>query len=235
MVVAISEYEPTDPFGNGDRYFINNFGGRTTSNGTPQQTISVVNNTNTLVTDRFLNGNFTSKYIGIQGKFTLASLKFCIDGIPSVKTNGTKNLNSSMFAINSRNIMDQCNIENPQSTTNNTVESSKALLTTAPPTNSTNPRTGNPQYAYPPYQAPKYPYPYSPSPSPQYAYPPYQAPKYPYPYAPSPQYAYPHYQAPQYRYQNLPPVANAGPNQLVNPGTFVVPMEQVAMIQMAGV
>ncbi len=201
MVVAISEYEPTDQFGNGDRYFINNFGGQTTSNGTPQQTISVVNNTNTLVTDRFLNGNFTSKYIGIQGKFTLASLKFCIDGIPSVKTNGTENLNSSMFVINSRNIRDQCNIENPQSTTNNTAESSKALLTTAPPTNSTKPRTGNPQYAYPPYQAPQYPYPYSPSPSPQYAYPPYQA--------------------PQYRYQNLPPVANAGPNQLVNPGTFV--------------
>ncbi|HET7147897.1 MAG TPA: hypothetical protein VFI73_05295 [Candidatus Nitrosopolaris sp.] len=199
MVVAIGEYEPTDPFGNGDIYFINKFGGQTTSNGTTQQTISVINNTNTLVTDRFLNGNFTSKYIGIQGKFTLASLKFCIDGIPS-KTNGTKNLNSSMFAINSRNIRDKCNIANPQSTTNNTAESSKTILTTAPTTNSTNPRTGNPQYAYPPYQAPQYPYPYS----------------------PSPQYAYPPYQAPQYRYQNLPPVANAGPNQAVNPGTFVV-------------
>ena len=222
MVVAISEYEPSDQFGNGDRYFINNFGGQTTSNGTPQQTISVVNNTNTLVTDRFLNGNFTSKYIGIQGKFTLASLKFCIDGIPSVKTNATKNLNSSIFAINSRNIRDQCTIANPQSTTNNTAESSKAILTTAPTTNSTNPRTGNPQYAYPPNQAPQYPYPYSPSP--QYAYPPNQAPQYPYPYSPSPspQYAYPPNQAPQYRYQNLPPVANAGPNQVVNPGTFVV-------------
>jgi K319-like protein len=232
-VIAISEYEPTDPFGNGDRYFINNFGGQTTSNRTQQQTVSVVNNTNSLITDRFLDGNFTSKYIGIQGKFTLSSLKFCIFGTPSVKENGTKNLNSSTLASTSRNIRDQCNIANPQSTTNNTARSSKAVSTAAVTANSTSPATGNtsrlqygiqqrypsisPQYSYPPtpyppsYQAPQYPYPYYPSPSTspsQYAYPPT-------PYQPP-------YQAPQYPYQNLPPVSNAGANQVVNPGTLVV-------------
>src|SRR5439155_21068582 len=65
------------------------------------------------------------------------------------------------------------------------------------------------QYAYPPYQSSPYPY----SSSPQYAYPPYQSS--PYPYS-SPQYGYP------YPYQNQPPVANAGPSQVVSPGTFVV-------------
>jgi hypothetical protein len=214
MVVAISEYLPTDPFGNGDRYIINNFGGQTTSKGSPQQTISVVNNTNSLVTDRFLNGNFTGKYIGIEGKFTLASLKFCIEGIPSTKTNATKNLNSSMFAINFRDIRDRCNIASPHSTTNNTSSS--------PTTNSTNPTTGNASRLQYGRQTPQYHYPYSASPSPRYAYPPYQAPQYPYPYYPSPQYAYPPYHQPQYSYQNLPPVANAGSNQVVNPGTFVV-------------
>ena len=74
----------------------------------------------------------------------------------------------------------------------------------------------NAQYPY--YQNP---YPYQPSPSypstSQYPY--YQSPypyyQNPYPYQPSPTYPYPP------PYQNQPPIANAGPNQIVNQGAVV--------------
>ena len=209
-VIAISKYEPSDPFGNGDKYFIKNFGGQNTTTGAPSSTIAILNKTDPHITDQFLGGNFTSNYISLQGKFTLAGLKFCLEGVPSNTTGLSKKLNSSLLTNNPKNISDQCNITTtPQSqaTIKNTTTSTRAVLAANSTTNRTNPALINAsRYQYGvPQRSPTF--------SPQYAYPPYQSS--PYPYS-SPQYGYP------YPYQNQPPVANAGPSQVVSPGTFVV-------------
>ena len=234
-VIAISKYEPSNPFGNGDKYFINNFGGQNTTTGAPYRTITILNKTDPQKTDQFLGGNFASKYTSVQGKFTLAGLKFCLEGVPSNTTGLSKKLNSSLLANNPKNISDQCNIttSQPQRTIKNTTATATPTPTRAVlAANSTStransalnnasryqygvpqqsPSTFSPQYAYPPYQYPPSPY------SSPYGNPyPYSSPYgNPYPY-PSPQYGYP------YPYQNQPPVANAGPSQVVSPGAFVV-------------
>jgi hypothetical protein len=234
-VVAISKYEPSDPFGNGDKYFITNFGGQNTTTGAPSRTIAILNKTDPHITNQFLGGNITSKYISLQGKFTLAGLKFCLEGVPSNSTVLPKKLNSSLLANNPKNISDQCNIATtpqPQPVIKNTTTSTRAVLA-ANATNTLNnasryqygvPQrspTFSPQFAYPPYQSSPPPYsspygnqyPYSSPYGNQY---PYSSPygnQYPYSSAQS-GYAYPH--------QNQPPVANAGPSQVVSAGTFVV-------------
>jgi hypothetical protein len=235
-IIAISKYEPSDPFGNGDKYFISNFGGKNTTTGDPKRTIDILNITDAHKTAQFLGGTFTSKYTSKQGKFTLTGLKFCLEGVPSNSTGLSMKSNSSLPVNNPKDINDKCNITTSQSQTTikNATTSARAVLSANSTTTRANsalsnasryqygvpqqsPSTFSPQYAYPPYQS--YPYPYSSSP--QYGYPPYQS--YPYPYSspygnpysyPSPQYGYP--------YQNQPPVANAGPSQVVSPGAFVV-------------
>ena len=237
-VIAISKYEPSDPFGNGDKYFISNFGGKNTTTGDPKRTIDILNITDLHKTNQFLGGNFTSNYASKQGKFTLTGLKFCLEGVPSNTTGLSMKSNSSLLANNPKDINDKCNITTSQSQTTikNTTTSTRAVLSANSTTTRANsalnnasryqygvpqqsPSTFSPQYAYPPYQSSPYPY----SSSPQYGYPPYQSSPYPYsspygnPYSyPSPQYGYP------YPYQNQPPVANAGPSQVVSPGAFVV-------------
>jgi hypothetical protein len=219
QVIAISKFEPSDPFGNGDKYFINNFGGKNTTTGEPNRTIDILNITDPHKTDQFLGGNFTSNYTSKQGKFTLTGLRFCLEGVPSNTTGLSMKSNSSLLANNPKNINDICNITTSQSQTaiKNTTTSTRALLSansTTPRANSAlnnasryqygvpqqSPSTFSPQYAYPPYQSS--PYPYSPYGN-----------QYPYP---SPQYGNP------YPYQNQPPVANAGPSQVASQGTFVV-------------
>src|SRR6266487_5758634 len=212
-VIAISKYEPSNPFGNGNKYFISNFGGQNTTAGAASRTIALLNKTDPHTTDQFLGGNFTSKYISVQGKFTLAGLKFCLEGVPSNTTGLSKKLNSSLLANNPKNISDQCNITTTprsQPTIKNSTTSTRAVLSANSALNNASryqfgvpqrsPSTSSPQYAYPPYQSS--PYPYS-----SYGN--------PYPYS-SPQYGYP------YPYQNQPPIANAGPSQVVSPGAFVV-------------
>ena len=86
-VTAMSNYDPTNPFGDSDGYFINNFDSKnanTTMTGTPNNTTTIVSSVvDPPITDQFLGGNFTSKYVAKQGTFTLASLKFCIKGVPA--------------------------------------------------------------------------------------------------------------------------------------------------------
>ncbi|MRN61359.1 MAG: hypothetical protein FIO03_04795, partial [Nitrosopumilales archaeon] len=219
QVIAISKFEHSDPFGNGDKYFISNFGGKNTTTGEPNRTIDILNITDPHKTVQFLGGNFTSNYTSKQGKFTLTGLRFCLEGVPSNTTGLSMKSNSSLLANNPKNINDICNITTSQSQTaiKNTTTSTRALLSansTTPRANSAlnnasryqygvpqqSPSTFSPQYAYPPYQSS--PYPYSPYGN-----------QYPYP---SPQYGNP------YPYQNQPPVANAGPSQAVSPGAFVV-------------
>ena len=238
QVIAISKFEPSDPFGNGDKYFINNFGVKNTTTGEPNRTIDILNITDPHKTDQFLGGNFTSNYTSKQGKFTLTGLKFCLEGVPSNTTGLSMKSHSSLLANNPKNINDKCNITTSQSQTTikNTTASTRVLLSANSTTTRANsalnnasryqygvpqqsPSTFSPQYAYPPYQSSPSPY----SSPPQYAYPPYQSSPSPYssPYGnqypyPSPQYGNP------YPYQNQPPVANAGPSQVVSPGTFVV-------------
>jgi hypothetical protein len=237
-VITISKFKPSDTFGNGDKYFINNFGGKNTTTGEPNRTIDILNITDPHKTDQFLGGNFTSNYTSKQGKFTLTGLKFCLEGVPSNTTGLSMKSNSSLLANNPKNINDKCNITTSQSQTTmkNTTTSTRVLLSANSTTTRANsalnnasryhygvpqqsPSTFSPQYAYPPYQSSPSPY----SSPPQYAYPPYQSSPSPYssPYGnqypyPSPQYGNP------YLYQNQPPVANAGPSQVVSPGTFVV-------------
>ena len=238
QVIAISKFEPSDPFGNGDKYFINNFGGKNTTTGEPNRIIDILNITDPHKTDQFLGGNFTSNYTSKQGKFTLTGLKFCLEGVPSNTTGLSMKSNSSLLANNPKNINDKCNITTSQSQTTikNTTTSTRVLLSANSTTTRANsalnnasryqygfpqqsPSTFSPQYAYPPYQSSPSPY----SSTPQYGYSPYQSSPYPYssPYGnqypyPSPQYGNP------YPYQNQPPVANAGPSQVVSQGTFVV-------------
>jgi hypothetical protein len=218
-VIAISKYEPSDPFGNGDRYFISNFGGKNTTTGDPKRTIDILNISDLHKTDQFLGGNFTSNYTSKQGKFTLTGLKFCLEGVPSNTSGLSMKSNSSLPVSNPKDINDKCNITTSQSQTTikNTTTSARAVLSansTITRANSAlnnasryqygvpqqSPSTFSPQYGYPPYQSS--PYPYSPYGN-QYSY-------------PSPQNGYP------YQYQNQPPVANAGPSQVVSPGAFVV-------------
>ena len=236
-VIAISKFEPSDPFGNGDKYFINNIGGKNATTGEPNRTIDILNITDPHKTDQFLAGNFTSNYTSKQGKFTLTGLRFCLEGVPSNTTGLSMKSNSSILANNPKNINDICNITTSQSQTaiKNTTTSTRALLSANSTTTRANsalnnasryqygvpqqsPSTFSPQYAYPPYQSSPYPY----SSSPQYGNPPYQSSPYPYsPYGNQYQYPSPQYGNP-YPYQNQPPVANAGPSQVVSPGTFVV-------------
>ncbi|MGB7953687.1 MAG: hypothetical protein WCF23_06875 [Candidatus Nitrosopolaris sp.] len=227
QVIAISKFEPSDPFGNGDKYFINNFGGKNTTTGEPNRTIDILNITDPHKTDQFLGGNFTSNYTSKQGKFTLTGLKFCLEGVPSNTTGLSMKSNSSLLANNPKNINDKCNITTSQSQTTikNTTTSTRVLLSANSTTTRANSTTTRANSAL--NNASRYQYgvpQQSPSTfSPQYAYPPYQSSPYPYssPYGnqypyPSPQYGNP------YPYQNQPPVANAGPSQVVSPGTFVV-------------
>ncbi|PWU81643.1 MAG: hypothetical protein DLM72_05990 [Candidatus Nitrosopolaris wilkensis] len=219
-VIAVSKYEPSDPFGNGDKYFINSFGGQNTSTGEPNRKIDILNITDPHKTDQFLGGNFTSNYTSKQGKFTLAGLTFCLEGVPSNITGLSMKSNSSLLANNPNNINDKCNITTSQlqTTIKNTTTSTRALLSANSTITRANsalnnasryqygvpqqpPSTFSPQYAYPPYQS---------SPS-QYSSP--YGNQYPYP---SPQYGNP------YPYQNQPPVVNAGPSQVVSLGAFVV-------------
>jgi len=240
-VIAISKYEPSDAFGNGDKYFISNFGGKNTTTGDPKRIFDILNITDLHKTGQFLGGNFTSNYASKQGKFTLTGLKFCLEGVPSNTTGLSMKSNSSLLANNPKNINDKCNITTSQSQTtikNTTLTSTRAVLSANSTTTRANsalnnasryqygvpqqsPSTFSPQYGYPPYQSSPYPY----SSSPQYGYPPYQSSPYPYsspygnPYSyPSPQYGYPY----PYQNQNQPPVATAGPSQVVSPGAFVV-------------
>ena len=129
-VIAISKYEPSEPFGNGDQYFINNFGGQNTTTGEPNRTIDISNITDPHKTSQFLGGNFASNYTSKQGKFTLAGLKFCLEGVPSNTTDLSMKSNSSLLANNPKNISDKCNITTSQlqTTIKNTTTSTRALL-----------------------------------------------------------------------------------------------------------
>jgi len=219
-VIAISKYEPSDPFGNGDKYFISNFGGKNTTTGEPSRTIDILNITDPHKTDQFLGGNFTSNYTSKQGKFTLTGLKFCLEGVPSNTTGLSMKSNSSLLANNPKNVSDKCNITTSQSQTTikNTTTSTRALLSANSTTTRANSALNNAsRYQYGvPQQSPS-------TFSPQYAYPPYQSSPSPYssPYGNQYSYSSPQYGNP-YPYQNQPPVANAGPSQVVSPGAFVV-------------
>jgi hypothetical protein len=79
---AISIYDPADAFGNGDRYFIDNFGGQGTQLGTQEITTMTLNVVDPTALSQFLNGHFQGKYVDEAGMFTLTSLKFCVRGEP---------------------------------------------------------------------------------------------------------------------------------------------------------
>jgi hypothetical protein len=249
-VAAISNYDPTDPFGGRDGYFINNFDSKnatTTMSGTPNNTTTIVSTVvDPPITDQFLGGNFTSKYVAKQGTFTLASLKFCIKGVPTKiasknKDNLYNNISSTLTAAtrpstdnmtlttdSSRSFDAACNI---MPTTTTAVENGTTIATKPINKVDTNSSVNNgiqgqsvqpasPSYPYP-YGQPSqsYPYPYG-QPSQSYPYP-YGQPSqsYPYPYGqPSQSYPYPS----PYPSQNQPPIANAGPNQIVNQGAVVL-------------
>jgi large repetitive protein len=240
-VTAMSNYDPINPFGDSDGYFINNFDSKnanTTMTGTPNNTTTIVSSVvDPPITDQFLGGNFTSKYVAKQGTFTLASLKFCIKGVPAnigskSKNNSYNNISSTLAAaavttrLSSNNITSTayspltsfdaaCNI---MPTTTTAVENA----TTTVATNTTNKVDTNSsvnngiqgQSLQP--ASPSYPYT---QPSPSY---PYTQPSPSYPYTqPSPSYPYTQ-PSPSYPYQNQPPIANAGPNQIVNQGAVVI-------------
>jgi hypothetical protein len=245
-VTAMSNYDPTNPFGDSDGYFINNFDSKnanTTMTGTPNNTTTIVSSVvDPTITDQFFGGNFTSKYVAKQGTFTLASLKFCIKGVPANigsknKNNSNNNISSTLTAaavttkLSSNNITSTasspstsfdaaCNI---MPTTTAAVENATTIATNTT-NNTTNSSVNNgiqgqslqpasPSY---PYTQPSPSYPYT-QPSPSYPYT-QPSPSYPYPYSqPSQSYPYPS----PYPYQNQPPIANAGPNQIVNQGSFV--------------
>jgi hypothetical protein len=217
-VIAISKYEPSDPFVSGDKYFIDNFGGQNATTGA--QTLTILSITDHHITDQFLGGNFTSKYFSKQGKFTLTSLKFCLEGVPSNNTGLLKN--SSFLASKSKDIKDECNIStSPLRPTIKNATGTGAIPNSTSTVNST--RVNGPRYQY------SLPQQYYASPSSPNGYSPYQYPyqyqnpyPYQYPYPNSPSTTYPYYPPSPYPYQNQPPIANAGPSQVVSPGAFVV-------------
>jgi PKD domain len=259
-VATISSYDPAHPFVDGDSYFIYNFGGQNTTNTNSTNTTATIPNNTTAttlsivdphITNQFLGGNFTSKYISKQGGFTLASLKFCIKGVPTygsqdktnLSNNATAPIVATKVAINnqtstavyqSTSFDASCNIIPTMTTAKQYAATTTTKSTNKLDTNSIL-SNGNqspslqagsqfqpsPSYPstsqYPYYQNP---YPYQPSPSypstSQYPY--YQNP-YPYYQNPYPYYQNPYPYPPQY--QNQPPIANAGPNQIVNQGAVV--------------
>jgi len=79
-VDATSNYSSSDPFGNGDGYFIDNFGGQETRPGTAEVTSMTLIQLDPSATTHFLNGTYQGKYNDVAGMFMLESLKFCIKG-----------------------------------------------------------------------------------------------------------------------------------------------------------
>ena len=57
-LLAISTYDPADAFGNGDRYFIDNFGGQGTQLGTQEITTMTLDVVDPTALSQFLNGHF---------------------------------------------------------------------------------------------------------------------------------------------------------------------------------
>ena len=79
-VAATSTYDPADGFGNGDFYFIDNYGGQVTQPGDPEDTTRTLTQVDPTVLSQFVDGSYQGKYVDEQGQFTLTSLKFCITG-----------------------------------------------------------------------------------------------------------------------------------------------------------
>jgi hypothetical protein len=228
-VIAISRFDRNNPFGDGGKYSIKNFGAQNSTGGSPNETIAILGRTDPSTTSQFLNGNFTSDYASLQGKFTLTALKFCLNGVPANVTKSENKTSSLSSTNNLKNIEAECNVTPSSSSSSTTKNASEAKATTPPKTlrtNSTSMSTPRYQYSLPQqYSAsPYYPYGYPPYQSP-YQYP-YQSP-YQYPYQSPYQYPYPNANSPYYPpspypYQYQPPIANAGPSQVVSPGALVV-------------
>ena len=81
-IVAVSTYDINDAFGNGDKYFIDNYGGQETQTDPPEITTMSLNSIDPSVLIQFIDGTYQGKYVDNEGNFTLTSLKFCIMGEP---------------------------------------------------------------------------------------------------------------------------------------------------------
>ena len=129
-VDAINTYDPADGFGNGDFYFIDNYGGQETQPGTSEDTTRTLIQKDPTVLSQFVDGSYQGKYVDERGEFTLMSLKFCITGEslqPGVcAAKDVQHLNSITFQITSpilAEIVDQQKIGNyAQVTVNSTLQ-----------------------------------------------------------------------------------------------------------------
>ena len=108
-VAAISTYDPADGFGNGDKYFIQNYGSKGTQSGDPENTNTTHTVVDPIVLSQFVDGSYQDTYVDERGQFTLTLLKFCIieEPLPQPLPPGVcpekyvQHLNSITFQITS--------------------------------------------------------------------------------------------------------------------------------------